>query len=108
VSLSQSDITFVKELFSNIPNLTTRQMMGGLSIYSEGHIFAISSPEAVIYIKAKDQLQTDLCNQGARQFTNVTKDGKTRTMGYWTLPNEALDDPELACDWAKRALQDLS
>ena len=28
-------------------------------------------------------------------------------MGYWTLPEAALDDPEAACDWARRALDAL-
>ena len=25
-------------------------------------------------------------------------------MGYWSLPEAALDDPEAACDWAPRVL----
>jgi len=108
MSLTPSDITFAKELFSDINDLSTRRMMGGISIYSAGQIFALISADSVIYIKAKDQLQSDLCDHGADQFTSVTKDEKIRTMGYWSLPNDALDDPELACNWANRALQDLS
>jgi len=28
-------------------------------------------------------------------------------MAYWTMPEEAVDDPDLACDWARRALAHL-
>jgi len=32
------------------------------------------------------------------------KDGSVASMGYWTLPDGALDDPEEACHWARKAL----
>jgi DNA transformation protein len=30
--------------------------------------------------------------------------GKPTAMPYWTMPEGAEDDPDLACDWARRAL----
>ena len=39
MSISDSDIAFANELFSNLPDLTTRKMFGGLAIYTEGQIF---------------------------------------------------------------------
>ncbi|MDA9347626.1 TfoX/Sxy family protein [bacterium] len=32
------------------------------------------------------------------------KGDKRVAMPYWTLPDAAMDEPELACDWARRSL----
>ena len=32
------------------------------------------------------------------------KDGKVASMGYWTLPDSAIEDPDEACAWARRSL----
>ena len=45
-----------------------------------------------------------LADAGAVKFE--MEDG--RGMNYWTLPEAELDDPDLASDWARRALAALS
>ncbi len=104
MTISAEDIEFVKDLFSDLGPITTRKMFGGLSIYCDGVIFAIIGPDGKILIKAKDGLADALAAEGGSQFTFEKKDGKTATMGYWTLPDDALDDPDLACDWARKSL----
>ncbi len=99
MSVSDTDIAFALELFSGLGPLTSRKMMGGLSIYCDGQIFAILSSTGRLYIKAKGDLARELEAEGAEIFG---MNGKT--MGYWTMPEAALDDPELACDWARKAL----
>ncbi len=79
-------------------------MFGGLSIYCDGVIFAIIGPDGKLLVKAKDSLADDLAAEGSSIFSYSKKDGKVGTMGYWTLPEDALDDPELACDWARKSL----
>jgi DNA transformation protein len=103
MSVSDSDIAFVHELFDGVGGLTHRKMMGGLSIYSEGQIFAILSSSGRIYLKAADAFAAEMAAEGAVKFE--MEDG--RGMNYWTLPEAALDDPDLACDWARRALAAL-
>jgi DNA transformation protein len=47
---------------------------------------------------------TALESEGSAQWT-YSRDGKKTTgMPYWRLPDAALDDPDVACDWARRAL----
>ena len=41
---------------------------------------------------------------GSRQFTYPTKDGRMMSMGYWSVPEPALDDPDEAVAWARRSL----
>lgn len=103
MSVSESDIAFVRELFAGLGGLSHRKMMGGLSLYSEGQIFAILSSSGRVYLKASGAFAEEMAAAGAVKFE--MEDG--RGMNYWTLPEDALDDPDLACDWARRALAAL-
>ncbi|MCB1339071.1 MAG: TfoX/Sxy family protein [Maritimibacter sp.] len=103
MSVSESDIAFVRELFAGLGGLSHRKMMGGLSLYSEGQIFAILSSSGRVYLKASGTFAEEMAAAGAVKFE--MEDG--RGMNYWTLPDDALDDPDLARDWARRALAAL-
>jgi len=91
------------ELFENLGPITTRRMMGGLCLYLDGRIFAILDSEGTLYLKAKSGFAATLQRAGARQFGA----GTGRTMGYWTMPEDGLDDADAACSWARRALENL-
>ncbi|NNE79680.1 MAG: TfoX/Sxy family protein [Silicimonas sp.] len=97
MSVSDADIAFATELFAPLGSITRRKMMGGLCLYADGGLFGILDREGQIYIRAKGRLADDLADDGARQFGR---------MGYWSLPDAALDDPETACDWARRSLSE--
>ena len=103
MSVSDEDIAFVHELYGALGTITHRKMMGGLSIYCDGQIFAILSAAGQHYLKAKGDFAAALEAEGCEIF--AMEDG--RSMGYWTLPDAALDDPDLACDWARCALDAL-
>ena len=107
MAISQADVDFAVELFSGLGGITTRKMMGGLSIYHEGTIFAIVNADGSIWIKGAGSFQQILESEGLERWSYTRDTGKTVAMPYWTLPGEALDDPELACDWARRALAHL-
>jgi len=104
MAVTDEEIAFVYDLFSDIPGLTHRKMMGGLSLYSEGQIFAILSSEGAVYVKADGALADALRDEGSVIFEMTRKDGSIASMGYWTLPEAALDDPEAAAEWGQRAL----
>ena len=104
MGVSDEDIAFVYDLYSALPDLSHRKMMGGLSIYSQGTIFAILFSEGQHYIKATGQLAEDLAAEGSVIFEMTRKDGKVASMGYWTLPDSAIEDPDEACAWARRSL----
>lgn len=103
MAVTDSDITFVHELYGALGEITHRKMMGGLSIYCDGQIFAILSSQGRHYLKASGGFAEEMAAEGSERFE--MEDG--RGMNYWTLPDAALDDPDLACDWARRALAAL-
>ncbi len=103
VSLSDADIAHALELLSGLGALSHRKMMGGLSIYHDGTIFAMMDRSGRVFLKARDDFAAEMKAAGAVQFGA----DHGRRMPYWTMPEPALDDPELACDWARRALAAL-
>ena len=104
MSISDADIAFVKDHFAGAGTLITRKMFCGLAIYADGVIFALIISTGALMIKAKGALASDLAAQGSQQFIHDGKDDKRVAMPYWTLPDAAMDEPELACDWARRSL----
>lgn len=106
MAVSDAEIAFVTDLFTGLGHITIRKMMGGLSIYADGQIFAVRNAEGQIYLKAKGELADELAALGEKPFS-FERDGATRSMGYYTLPGDALDDPDCALDWGRRALAAL-
>lgn len=100
MSLTESDIAFAHELFAPLGEISSRKMMGGLSIYCDGVIFSILDQDATLYLKARDGFAQEMAAAGSLQFG--AESGKT--MCYWTLPDEAVDDSDAALGWAKRTL----
>lgn len=107
MAVSEDQKEFIRDLFAPLGAITMRPMMGGLCVYSEGKIFAILGEEDQIYIKATDQLAADMAAEGCLKFSFTRKDGSVASMGYWTLPDAALDDPEIACHWGGRSLREV-
>jgi DNA transformation protein len=79
-------------------------MFGGLAIYADGTIFALLMESGNLMIKAMGDLAQALQDEGCTQFNYDTKAQTPTSMPYWKLPDAAMDDPELACDWARRSL----
>lgn len=107
MSLTTDEIAFATELFADLGGITTRRMMGGLCLYQDGTIFAMVHTELGILLKGAPAFVPELQAAGCTQWTYTRETGKTSAMPYWSLPEGAEDDPELACDWARRALAHL-
>ncbi|MGP1356004.1 TfoX/Sxy family protein [Roseicyclus sp.] len=108
MAVSAEEIEAARDLFSGLGDITTRKMMGGLCLYHEGTIFAILMADGGLFLKGQGAFAAELEAAGCTQWSyrHADRDKPTR-MAYWTMPDEALDDPDLACDWARRALAHL-
>lgn len=105
MSLSQEEIEFATDLFSGLGAVTSRKMMGGLCLYSEGTIFAMVHGSYGVMIKGAGDFQGQLDDMGLTRWTYQRDNApKPTAMPYWKLPDSALDDPQEACDLARRAL----
>ncbi|MBB3994617.1 DNA transformation protein [Sulfitobacter undariae] len=108
MSLAAADMEFARELLSDIPDLTTRRMFGGMGIYSGDTIFALMMSDGRLMLKAaKGPFADKMAELGGEEWTYTRKNGATSAMPYWTLPDAYLDDPEEACALAREALEVL-
>jgi DNA transformation protein and related proteins len=95
---------WVREHFAGLGRLEIKRMFGGAGVYASGVIFALLD-DGVVWLKGDEALGEAFEATGSRQFTFPTKDGRTMSMAYWTLPDTALDDPDEAVAWARRSLE---
>ncbi len=93
---------FAQELFSGMGPVSVRRMFGGAGIFAGDLMFALIDDDT-IFIKADDALKADLAALGSVAWTYL-RANRTREMGYWRLPESALDDPDEAAEWGRRAL----
>jgi DNA transformation protein len=107
MGVAQGDIDRAIELFSGLGDITTRKMMGGMCLYHEGTIFAILTPDGELRLKGAGTFVDEMEAAGCTRWDYVRSNGQAGHMPYWTMPDGALDDPDLACDWARRALAHL-
>lgn len=98
---------FVRELLRGVPGLTIKRMFGGAGIYSQGVMFGLIADDT-IHIKTDDALKEELTEEGSGPFVWEPKSGprvgERIDFSYWRLPDAALDDPDLALMWARKAI----
>ena len=94
---------WVREHFDALGRLEIKRLFGGAGVSVGGLTFALLD-DGVVWLKADDALAEAFEAAGSRLFTYPAKDGRTLSLGYWSLPETALDDPAEAVIWARRSL----
>lgn len=98
---------FVRELFEGVGPIQIKRMFGGAGGYADGVMFLLILSDT-IHIKVDDALRDELREVGSGPFIWVPESGPRKgekvEMGYWRLPESALDDPEEAVMWGRKAL----
>jgi DNA transformation protein len=98
---------FVQELFAGMGPIVVKRMFGGAGGYAGGVMFLLIAEDA-IYLKADAPLKAELREEGSGPFvwepSSGPRAGEKVEMGYWRLPDAALDDPDEAVRWGRKAL----
>jgi DNA transformation protein len=98
---------FVRELFEGLGPVQIKRMFGGAGGYADGVMFLLLGDDT-IYIKADDALKAELAEVGSGPFVweprSGPRAGEKVDLGYWRLPESALDDPDEAVEWGRKAL----
>lgn len=93
----------LRELFTGLGAISIRRMFGGKGIYHQGMIIALVVGDELL-LKADAQSAPAFIDAGSRQWAyDSKKSGKPVAMPYWSVPDDAFDDPEIMTDWAKLA-----
>jgi DNA transformation protein len=76
-------------------------MFGGVGLYADGIFFALIANDT-LYHKVDDTNRQDYESAGMDAFRPYPD--KIRTMQYYEVPVEVLEDQELLNTWAKRSI----
>lgn len=90
------------ELLAPMGSVRTRRMFGGHGIYVDELFIAIIAFDR-LFLKADDQTRPAFVAAGCEPFVYDGK-GKQVSVGYWTVPAEAMESPVLMQPWARLAI----
>lgn len=92
------------DCLAHLPGITSRAMFGGWGIYQDGVIFGLIA-EDQLYFKAGEHNQSDFDQHDCKPFIYEAKNHKRTNMGYCSVPEEILSDPDSIKDWVAKAVQ---
>lgn len=90
---------WVLEQLRAFGQVTARSMFGGVGLYHDGIFFALVDDDT-LYLKVDDTNRPDFEAQGMGPFRPY---GDDRAMGYYEVPADVLEDPDLLRVWAEKA-----
>lgn len=91
----------VVETMRRFGAVEAKSMFGGWGLYHRGSFFALIAGDA-LYMKTDDENRADFEALGLQPFVYPVKDGQAIVMSYRQAPEEALEDPEVMAEWARR------
>ena len=98
------DQDWLRDLFEPFGPVSIRRMFAGAGVYRDGVFFALATSDGGIYLKCDAEIEQRFRDAGSSPFI-YGRDKRKITMSYWSLPNEALDDPDALKEWAELAYQ---
>ncbi|MCW5716715.1 MAG: TfoX/Sxy family protein [Bauldia sp.] len=105
MAISPGFKVFLDEQFAPLPGVTIRKMFGGLGVFRDGIMFAMSV-EDTLYLRCDGERAADFEAEGSAPVVFKTHTGKDMPMPYWRAPERLFDEPEAFRDWAERAFAD--
>ncbi|CAN5468696.1 TfoX/Sxy family protein [soil metagenome] len=95
-------VDYCIELLGAAGTVRSRRMFGGHGFYVDELFVAIADGEQ-LFLKADETARPAFESAGCVPFA-YRRDGELTTMGYWTVPAEAMDSPASMQPWARLAM----
>ena len=95
----------IEDLFASLGPVSIRRMFGGKGVYHQGVIFALELRDGGLMLKGDAQTASELEGAGARRWTYEGRGGRMSAMPYWSVPEDAFDDPDAMTRWARLAFE---
>ncbi|MGO4564644.1 TfoX/Sxy family protein [Rhizobium sp. 2YAF20] len=96
--------TDIEEMFSALGPVTIKRMFGGKGIYHMGRIIAIELRDEMM-LKVDSVSAPEFEAAGARRWAYEGKKGRAVNMPYWSIPEDAYDDPDIMAHWVRLAYE---
>lgn len=96
------DRDYLEDLFAPFGPITVRRMFGGQGVRFGDLMIALVS-DGVVYLKTDAETVENFREAGSAPF-DYDRKGKSVSLSFWRMPEEAVDDPDVLREWAELAL----
>ena len=100
---SRAWVAHCAELLSPLGTVRARRLFGGHGLYLDDLFVALIVGER-LYLKTDAGTRPRFQAAGGEPFVHAGA-GRPVTLGYWTVPPDAMESPALMQPWARMALQ---
>ena len=97
-------VAYLQDLFGALGFVRVRSMFGGAGVYAGEHMIGFLDRDETLYLRADDETRARFEAAGSRPFAYPLKDGSEMEIGYWRIPEDALEAPDEALAWGRLAL----
>jgi DNA transformation protein len=94
----------IEEVFSSLGPVGIKRMFSGKGIYHQGVIIALYLFDELM-LKADAQSAPAFSAAGARQWVYQREGKNPVAMPYWSVPEDAFDDPDEMAKWVRLAFE---
>ena len=101
MAVSQEYQDYVTEQLATVGYIVCKRMFGGVGLYADGIFFATAAL-APPHLKVDDTNRQDFEQAGMDAFRPYPD--KTRSMQYFEVPVEVLEDAEELFNWARKSI----
>lgn len=99
----------LNDAFSELENVTVKNMFGGYGFYLDGKIFGFTLNDDTLVFKANDDTKKKFEERGSQQFIYEGHKNKGPVaMPYWSVPEEIIDDKTELAAWVRESASSSS
>ena len=97
-------VAYLQDLFGALGPVRVKSMFGGAGVYVAEHMVGFLDRDETLYLRVDDETKGQFEAAGSRPFAYPLKDGGEMEIGYWRIPEEALEAHDEALIWGRLAL----
>jgi DNA transformation protein len=101
MSVSNEFLDYVKDLFFEWEDVSTRKMFGGAGLYCDGKMFGLIADD-VVYFKVDQKTKQKYVDAGS--FSLQPFPDKPALTSYYEIPPDILENNQELLVWAQEAL----
>jgi DNA transformation protein len=95
----------LQDLFGALGTMRARSMFGGVGLYIAELMFGFLDRDETIHLRVDAETRPIFEAAGSEPFRYPLKTGEEMEIGYWRIPEVALDSPDDAVAWGRLALE---
>jgi DNA transformation protein len=97
-------IEYVMEQLEALGSVRAKKMFGGLGLFSDDLMFAIVV-DNTLYLKVDAESRPEYESMALEPFAYQRNQKLVTLRSFYAAPADSLDDTELLCRWATRAIE---